>query len=58
MHFGPNNILFTIELDLIDSLSLEESQEAIAKIRKDIKETEPKIGRVFIHSKDLESTEK
>lgn len=54
MHFGPDNILFTIELDLIDSLSIEESQEAIAKIRKEIKNTEPKIGRVFIHSKDMD----
>lgn len=54
MHFGPDNILFTIELDLIDSLSMEESQEAIAKIRKEIKKTEPKIGRVFIHSKDMD----
>lgn len=40
--------------DLKDSLSLEESQEVIAGIRKDIKKEEPKIGRVFIHSKDLE----
>ncbi|HET8838146.1 MAG TPA: cation diffusion facilitator family transporter [Flavobacteriaceae bacterium] len=54
MHFGPDNILFTVELDLKDSLSLEESQEVIAQIRKDIKGKEPRIGRVFIHSKDLE----
>ncbi len=54
MHFGPNNILFTVELDLKDTLSLEESQEVIAQIRKDIKDAEPKIGRVFIHSKDFE----
>lgn len=55
MHFGPDNILFTIELDLIDGLSLENSQDEIAKIRREIKETEPKIGRVFIHSKDLDA---
>lgn len=53
MHFGPNSILMTIELDLKDSLDMVTSQAVVASIRKKIKEVQPKVTRVFIHSRDF-----
>ena len=53
MHFGPNSILMTLELDLKDNLDMTESQAVVASIRKEIKEIQPKVTRVFIHSQDL-----
>lgn len=54
MHFGPDNIFLAMEIDLKDELTVDESQEVIAGIRKQIKNEIPTIGRIFIHSQDLE----
>ena len=53
MHFGPNSILMAIEIDLKDTLDLPASQAVVASIRKEIKAVQPKITRVFIHSRDF-----
>lgn len=57
MHFGPHNILMTIEVDLKDGLSMEDSQTTIAQLREDIKKDIPEVKKVFIHSRDLEDVE-
>lgn len=54
MHFGPDQILMTIEVDIKDSLSTMEGQQIIAQLRKSIKKSHPKINKIFIHSRDLE----
>ncbi|HET8886221.1 MAG TPA: cation diffusion facilitator family transporter [Salinimicrobium sp.] len=53
MHFGPDSILMTLELDLNDNLTVVESQQIIAQLRRDIKKSQPKITKIFIHSRDL-----
>ncbi len=58
MHFGPDNILLVIELDLEDGLELDEAEETMAGLRKQIKDQQPKISQVYIQTQDLEHTSK
>lgn len=55
MHFGPDSILMTVEVDLRDGLSMMEAQATIAQLRKDIRKAQPKITKIFIHSTDLDN---
>ena len=57
MHFGPNHILMILELDLNDKLSIPESEKVLVELRNEIRNTEPKISRVFFHTKDLKDYE-
>lgn len=56
MHFGPDNILLVIELDLEDGLELDEAEATMASLRKEIKQQQPKISQVYIQTQDLEHT--
>ncbi|GAB2769929.1 cation diffusion facilitator family transporter [Salinimicrobium soli] len=58
MHFGPDNILLVVELDLIDNLELEEAEETMDQLRKDIKEKQPKISQVYIQTRNLTESKK
>lgn len=53
MHFGPESILMVLELDLRSDLNLAESERIYAELRREIKIEQPKITRIFFHSKDL-----
>lgn len=57
MHFGPNNILMVLELDLNDKLDLLESEKLLAELRKEIKTSQPTISKVFFHTRDLKDYE-
>ncbi len=50
MHFGPDSILLIVDIDLEDSLNLEEAEKTMAQLRTEIKNVEPKITRVFIQT--------
>lgn len=54
MHFGPNNILLVVELDLIDDLNLEEAEKVMENLRSEIKHKHPKIRQVYIQTTNLE----
>lgn len=56
MHFGPDNILLVIELDLEDGMELDEAEETMANLREEIKQQQPKISQVYIQTQDLEDT--
>lgn len=53
MHFGPNNILLVVEIDLIDNLKLEQAEKTMESLRLEIKHKEPKIKQVYIQTTDL-----
>lgn len=53
MHFGPDHILMVLELDLKDQLNILESEKVLAELREEIRKAEPRITRVFFHTKDL-----
>ena len=57
MHFGPDNILMVLELDLKDELNLLDLEKVLVDLRKQIKASQPKISRVFFHTKDLQDYE-
>lgn len=57
MHFGPDHILMVLELDLNDKLDLLESEKVLVELRKQIKASQPKISKVFFHTKDLKDYE-
>lgn len=50
MHFGPDNILVVIELDLRNDLDLRMAEETIEELRTEIKKQIPKVKEVFIHT--------
>lgn len=54
MHFGPNNILLVVEIDLIDDLNLEEAEKVMENLRSEIKHKHPKIRQVYIQTTNLE----
>ena len=50
MHFGPDNILLIVDIDLEDSLNLEQAEQSMEELRKEIKQTHTKITRIFIQT--------
>ncbi len=50
MHFGPNSVLLIVDVDLKNSLNLEEADKTMDSLRHEIKQMEPKITRVFIQT--------
>ena len=56
MHFGPDKILLVIEVDLIDGLNLDQAEETVANLRKEIRQQQPKISQIYIQTQDLEDT--
>ena len=57
MHFGPDSILLILELDMNDKLDIVRSEKVLVELRNQIKAAEPKISRVFFHTKDLKDYE-
>ena len=48
VHFGPNDILATLSLDFEDRSSLDDIEQTVARLERQIKETFPDITRVFL----------
>lgn len=50
MHFGPDNILLIVEVDLIDNLEFLEAEKIIDDLRNEIKQIKPTIREVYIQT--------
>ncbi len=48
VHFGPNDILAALSLDFEDRSSLDDIEQTVVRLERQIKETFPDIARVFI----------
>ena len=48
VHFGPNDILAALSLDFEDHSSLDDIEQTVARLERQIKETFPDITRVFV----------
>lgn len=53
MHFGPNNILMVIEVDLIENLDIEQAEKTLEELRREIKEKQPIINKIYFHTKQI-----
>ncbi|HET8809444.1 MAG TPA: cation diffusion facilitator family transporter [Flavobacteriaceae bacterium] len=53
MHFGPDNILLTMEIDLIDEMDHTEAEKILVKLRADIQEKYPKVNQIYFHVKEI-----
>jgi cation diffusion facilitator family transporter len=58
VHFGPNDILANISLDFEDRSSLEDIEQTVARLERQIKQTFPDITRVFIEAQAQEQHRK
>jgi len=52
MHFGPENILLVIEIDLLDNLELSQAEKTMENLRVEIKLQQPKITQIYIQTVD------
>lgn len=50
MHFGPDSILLIVDIDLENSLELEQGERTMEELRQNIKQVEPKIIPIFIQT--------
>jgi cation diffusion facilitator family transporter len=50
VHFGPNDVLANISLDFEDRSSLEDIEQTVTRLERQIKQTFPTITRVFIEA--------
>lgn len=50
LHMGPDYIVVTISVDFIDALAAEQVEADVTELTKRIKETDPRIRRVFIEA--------
>jgi cation diffusion facilitator family transporter len=53
MHFGPHEVLLTIELKFRDNLSAVGVREAVRRLQKQIRQEHPDITRIFFSSEAL-----
>ena len=53
MHFGPQEVLLTLEVKFRDELSAVDVREAVARLHKAVRQQHPEINRVFFGSESL-----
>jgi len=53
MHFGPNEVLLTLEVKFRDELSATGVREAVARLHKTVRREHPEINRIFFGSESL-----
>jgi len=53
MHFGPQEVLLTLEVKFRDELSAVGVREAVARLHKIVRQQHPEINRVFFGSESL-----
>ena len=57
MHFGPDQILVIVEVDLIDDLELLKAEKIVDDLRNKIRKEKPTIKEVYIQTTNkLEET--
>jgi len=56
MHFGPENILLVMEIDLLDNLELSQAEQTMENLREEIKLKQPKITQIYIQTTDKITT--
>lgn len=54
MHFGPNDILVTLSLDMRDEIGLAEVERSVRQLENDIKAAVPAVTRLFIEIQSRE----
>jgi cation diffusion facilitator family transporter len=52
MHMGPEYILVNLSVDFDDSLNADSIEKATAKLAKEIKDTYPRVKRIFIEAEE------
>ena len=57
MHFGPKEVLLTLEVKFRDELSAVGVREAVARLHKTVRREHPEINRVFFGSESLAHAE-
>lgn len=57
IHFGPNDVLVTVSLDIKNSVTTGEWEKQVSAIEADIKVAIPKVRKIFIESQAQESSE-
>jgi cation diffusion facilitator family transporter len=50
MHMGPEYILVNVSVDFLDTASAEEVEAAVSRLDRQLKETLPRVKRVFIEA--------
>ena len=55
VHFGPSDVLVTLSLDFVDSLTAGDVEEAISDMERRIKESFPEVSRVYIEAQSWSS---
>ncbi|MBK5193703.1 MAG: cation transporter [Flavobacteriaceae bacterium] len=58
MHFGPENILLVIEIDLLGNLELSQAEKMMENLRAEIKLQQPKITQIYIQTTNKIKSEK
>lgn len=53
MHFGPNNVLLAMEIDLVDGMDHIKAEKILVKLRAEIQEKYPIINRIYFHVKEI-----
>jgi cation diffusion facilitator family transporter len=53
MHFGPNEVLLTLEVKFRDELSATGVREAVARLHRTVRREHPEINRIFFGSESL-----
>ena len=50
MHMGPHYILVNLSVDFVDTATAEQIETAIAKLDRGLKESLPRVKRVFVEA--------
>jgi divalent metal cation (Fe/Co/Zn/Cd) transporter len=57
LHFGPADVLLTLELQFAKDISATDLRVAIRRIKRNIKEKYPEITRVYYEAESLSERE-
>jgi cation diffusion facilitator family transporter len=56
MHMGPDYVLVNLSLDFKDSLTIDELENTIAALDREIKNQHPSVKRIFIEAEKIKSS--
>ena len=56
LHMGPEFVLLNLSVDFADSLSAGDVEDTISRLDRHIKQTYPKIKRVFVEAESRRDT--
>jgi divalent metal cation (Fe/Co/Zn/Cd) transporter len=58
LHFGPQEILLTLEINFIDDLETEELEIAVERLESSIRTQHSEIQNIFIEAKSISARKK